>query len=214
MPTTFPPAAVPHPPYVSGFYYATQNGVLGGGVQSNNVYIYMYPIFIASPIVISELGACITTAGGAGSLFQVGIYANSATTSRPTGNPVATTPTGAGNGLVGTSATSVSGACYVGGVSGNATLTPGIYWAAIIPNASATGTIRFASIVNTQVWAAYFSGSKTITNVFQAGTPASGMSIQYTTPTYGTWPSLTGTTDASYTEDASSRGGVVIIRAN
>lgn len=174
--------AADHPGYISGNWYypvgitlATGNSLAGGTVRFT-------PFIIKSRVTITQIGVRINTAASGGNV-QAAVYSHNSAIGRPTGPPIAVTPslstTGAGN-------------MAVAPVGGDFTLEPGLYWFGINADNS---TVGMQAVSNGQSWTTALIGSATEANVSNTGT-ITGLSVQ-TAMTFGTWSDVTS---ASWSE--------------
>lgn len=171
--------------YISGNWYDLFSDSYTASAASTSAALQLWEFDIPERVTLSQLGIYVSTLGT--TTAMVGIYANSQTTSRPTGNVLASV-----TGLVNTSTGPVSAA-----LGSNVTFNPGSYWAA---GMSGDSTARYGSTMNTTNRLGRIAGDATLANVASAGV------MNMTAPaTYGTFPDLTS---ASFTV-----GSVVTARA-
>lgn len=140
--------ALLHPTYVSGRTYSTYWGqMLNSAAMPAIDIIYFYPFLITRTLAFASGSARVQTAG-AGSSIKVGIWANSPTSSRAVGAPVAVDNTGI--------TTQASTTDVVPAISG--TLYPGWYWMGI----KTTGTpATFHSITAPNLFMSWAMGNAT-----------------------------------------------------
>lgn len=176
---------VVHPGYVAGNYYSLQPYVsVAGGAALAASTIRLTPFTLAKPLRVAELAARVITTSAAGN-FQLAIYANNASTGRPTGTALCNTAS-----LSTTTAAAVSGAVTA------VTLAPGTYWLALNQDNAVAG---YQAIANATIVAGALIGSTTLNNV-SGGTTATMLTLTVA-QTYGTWPDLTS---GSFTESTTN----------
>ena len=180
-----------HPGYIANNFYLPMNSVVSAGIALTANSIRSTPFFLPQPVTITHLGVRITTAAAAGNL-KVAIYANNATTGRPTGAALAST----GN-IATDSATIISAAIAETSV----TLQPGVYWmcawadnATVVCRAQNTSSGTGPQLI----------GSATEANINNTST-GSGFTVACA-KTYGSWPNMTS---ESFTE-ATGTGNAIL----
>lgn len=183
-----------HPGWIASRWYCLLEvgPVLSAGALINNTLSF-YPVILNRRVTISDLSAVVITTDS-GKAFALGIYANDASTGRPTGNPLAAT--GDMSTTTGTTVTAdITGA--------NVTLDPGIYWIATWANTN-VGALRV--INNTMI----NQGGRIIGSA-TAGNVMGGCLTLTTTSNFNSasWPDVTG---ASWNE-ASNGARLFVISA-
>jgi hypothetical protein len=149
----------------------------GGGAPAANS-IRLHAGIIKQRCTLSALGLRIST-GSAGGNIQAAIYANNATTGRPTGSALASTAS-----MSTTSTGSVNSAVSV-------QVDPGLYWFATNND---NGVVVGVALDVTGINIAALIGTATQGNGLIANGTLVGLSVSQT---FGTWPDLTA---ASFTE--------------
>ncbi len=184
-------AAAPHPGYIAGNFYLPMSSVVSAGTALTANSIRCVPFFLPQPVTITHLGVRITTASAGGNL-KVALYANNATTGRPTGSALAST----GN-IATDSVTIISAAIAETSV----TLQPGVYWMCAWAD-NATVVCRAQSAASGT--APQLIGSTTEATINNTSTGAAFTVA--CAKTYGAWPSMTS---ESFTE-ATGAGNAII----
>jgi hypothetical protein len=155
----------------------------------------LMPFLISNSTTISDLG-CRITAAASGGFLRLGIYA-SGTNNLPTGNPKAVT--------IDISTTS-TGSISQDITGADVPLQAGLYWMAVILDATASATTTLQTLASATINHGYVIGSTTLANVTQSSTNAA-LSLSFdNTGAYGTWPDLTS---ASFVESTSQANGLV-----
>jgi len=153
------------------------------------------PFVLQHAITISDLGARITTLHAANNI-QLAIYANNATTIRPTGSDLAAT---------GNITTASTGAVSADIAGSDVTLQPGLYWMGVNSSGS---TVVCQTIAAAASLSSYFIGATALGTVTSGGT---SMVFNLSTPlTFGTWGDLTS---ATWTQNATNAYAVVFMKA-
>jgi hypothetical protein len=173
-----------HPGYVSGnwFWPFPRGTRYAAGTALTAASGRFLQFYIGRAVTISTLGVHITTLATSGNI-QLAIYANDATTGRPTGSELAKTAS------ISTTSTGVVNAAISGG---NVTLQPGWYWMGINADATAGGTAICKTLDAGESHMSSTVGSATQADIsFGASN-----STEYVTTslTYGTWGDLTSAT--------------------
>lgn len=170
-----------HPGFVAANWYPLNVGFASGASQTVSATaiaadtIYYIPFVLARQITVSDLGARVTTAV-ASAKFRVAIYANNASTARPTGTPLAETGDILTGGATGTFTGDITGA--------NVTLAAGIYWAAFWSDSALAWTAMVGSSNTTDFMR--MMGS-TLANTAAGGATDIGVSSAETFAG-GSWP--------------------------
>lgn len=172
-----------HPGYFNGSWYQVTRGRLGAGTALSANTIRLIPFYISADIVVSNIGARITTASS-GNNIQLAIYANDATYNIPIGSPIASTAN------ISTTSTGLISVTRSGG--GTFNLTRGFYWAAVNSNNS---VVAMQTVVGDCPIASFMMGSGSQASV--SGDSTCGTYVLSIGQTFGTWPDLT---NASFTE--------------
>lgn len=183
------------PDYVAGRWYPA---ILGTPAISSNPganIIQFIMVALVKPITISDLGAYITTLSVAGNL-QLAIYANDPTTSRPTGNALATT---------GSISTTLAGVISADVVGSNVVLQPGFYWAAVNMD---NGTCTIGGVASSFPRQPYMVGSTTLANIAVSNT-ACTLRLTFA-QAFNTWPDMTG---QALTESSTVAGPFLYMKA-
>lgn len=170
-----------HPGHVSARWYTPfYFGRVNNGAASSSGTIYYHPIYITRTITISDLGCSIQTASAGGNV-KLAIYANNASTARPTGTPLAET------GNISTTSTGLVSADITGA---NVTLAAGMYWGAFWMD-NTTAILRCIERLDFNI-APHLVGSATLSNVVDTSNLVlNGLS---SAETFGTWPDASGET--------------------
>jgi hypothetical protein len=184
------------PAFIAGNWYALipyASYAAGAAlVQDSARFI---PFVLQYAITISDLGARITTAHAANNI-QLAIYANNATTMRPTGSELAAT---------GNITTASTGAVSADITGSDVTLQPGLYWMGVNSSAS---TVVCQVIAAAASLSSYFIGATALGTVTSGGT---SMVFNLSTPlTFGTWGDLTS---ATWTQNATNAYAVLFLKA-
>lgn len=170
------------PGYVSGSWYPADYGLsVATSATANAGTIYFAPLVIYQDVTITDLAAEITT-GVAASNFQLAIYAMDATTKRPIGAALATTP----------SMSAVTAAVVSSAIT-PVLLPAGLYWIGV--NTDVSGVV-YRAIAPGQGWANAYVGSATVANVLRSTV---GNLFFVLSQTFGTWPTVTTVTETSNT---------------
>lgn len=186
-----------HPGYVAGRWYLPFDaGVLAAGSALTTASIKFVPFFVGDTLKLTDLGVRITTLA-AGGLIGCAIYENyPSANNRPQGNPLASVL-----GLSTAAAAMVSAAAA-------ATLTAGMYWFGVQPDAVAGGVVCCQAYGPASSPAGWLTGS---TNADRISDSAAGVrSILTVNNTYGSWPNLTG---ASFTDTTGSVTAIPYMKA-
>lgn len=185
---------VNHPGYIAGNWYAPVSASLAAAAVAPSAgSIRLLPFTISKPIRVQALGVRVTTASASGN-FQLAIYANNATTGRPTGTALCSTAS-----LSTTSVGAVSGAVT------QVTLAPGTYWMAVNQDNAAAG---YQTLAATASFYGMAIGSATLANI-TSGAASNNIALAVT-QTFGTWPDLTA---GSFTETMTTANAVVFLQA-
>ena len=187
-----------HPGYVAAnWYLPVAPGIFSATAAFTANTIYYHPIYITRRVTISDLGCQITTASAGGNL-KIAIYANDASTGRPSGTPLAET------GSISTTSTGNVSADITGS---NVTLEAGTYWVAFWSDNS-TAAVRGISRDNLTLGAA-LNGSTTLNGLIT--TAGYNLRVFSSAETYGTWPNATSET---FTEQTGlSYAGIPFLKA-
>jgi hypothetical protein len=170
-----------HPGYLSGgSYILAPQTATAAIVPTGDTTAFFSPFFVKSRVTVNQMGMRVTTAG-TGSAVKYAIYANNATTVRPTGAPLAFSNAGSATTTLNTNIRQT----VLNAASAQAVLVPGVmYWAA----SKHTGTtLPFTTMV----------GSSSTTNAILLGASILSSTVQYIGLTalqdYGTnWPDASG----------------------
>ena len=171
------------PGFVSGNWYLPPYVIVATGNTQQSGRMELVPFQILANVTIKTLGVRVSAIGGTSGTLALGIFSNNALTGRPTGTVLCNTAAITDNAAAGV----VTGAC----VQGTATLSAGVYWAAIETSDSTVGVVGPNSSTDL---IASLAGSSATTNMLSSNTGASF--YIYGTQTYGTW-----TLPSSYSED-------------
>lgn len=182
------PAQPVQPGYIAGRWYHVFPGFLAAGAAIPANSVRLLPFMLTQSITVSDLGARVTTLAAGGNV-RVGVYNSDPTTKVPT-----TVAAETGN-LSTASATVVNGAVS----GGNKLFQPGLFWAAVIADGTAGGTVVMQSVNGSWVQAGLLVGSTTQANIASSSTAAS-LFLTFAS-TFGAFPDLTG---QSLTEVAGS----------
>jgi hypothetical protein len=122
--------------YVSGNYYVCGNhGAVSTQSQANN-YARYHPWVVTQSITITRVWASFRTAGEANSVLRIGIYANDATTQKPSTLLLDAGTISTGTGNAGTISTGGTPGVYE--ITCSLALTPGLYWVTGITQGAST----------------------------------------------------------------------------
>lgn len=192
---------VHHPGYVAGNWYfpnVVGDCVNGAALTANRIYYSLMPI--PKRVTLSDLGVRISTASAGGNL-KLAIYANNASTTRPTGTPLAETA----------SITTASAANVSADITGsNVTLEQGHYWFAVWQD-NGTSAVQCLSAGASTVTEAVKKVGSTSQDTISGSTTRTAFYI-YSDETYGTWPDAAGET-FTVVETGSSFAPLVQIKA-
>lgn len=161
--------------YLSSTWIAPDGQIVGSGFTSNT-QTRLVPFYIRAACTITDLAVNITTLS-AGQNLQLALYASDATSGKPIGAALGTTPS-----VSTTSAGRVSGTL----ASPVAISTPGLYWLAI----QISDAVAAVAGTTTSVFAAEI-GDSTLGTLWSAGGIQFGLLLG---STFGTWPTYTGAT--------------------
>jgi hypothetical protein len=168
-----------HPGYLAGNWYLPVGpAITSGGSAPGSGSIRLYPGYVKERVSISALGVRVSTLSVGGNV-QAAIYANNATTQRPTGNALASTAS-----LSTTNSASVNAAVSI-------QIEPGLYWFATNCD---NGTAAFTSFSSGVTSVSAIIGSTTQSTNLANGNAMVGLSVAQA---FGTWPDLTA---GSFTE--------------
>lgn len=176
-----------HPGYLSGgSYILAPQTATAAIVPTGDTIAFFSPFFVKSRVTVNQMGMRVTTAGSStpvASAVKYAIYANNATTVRPTGAPLTFNNAGSATTTLNTNIRQT----VLNAASERAVLVPGVmYWAA----SKHTGTtLPFTTMV----------GSSSTTNAILLGASILSSTVQYiglTAPQdYATnWPDASGLT--------------------
>lgn len=155
----------------NNYYWGANTGIAAGGAVGSVTTTYWYPIFIAKPITISNLCAQINTVSS-GNHFQLGLYANSATTGKPTGSVLASTAN-----ILTTTSGLVCGSASYSFASG------GTYW---VGTQADNTVVKFYTQTISSTFSGYQNGVATLANLLAA---SASPTFTTTGGTFGTWVS-------------------------
>lgn len=181
------------PARLAGNWYFPESytGTLAAGIAMASGIIYYCPFVLERAITVSDLGARITTLAASGNI-KLAIYANDASTNRPTGTPIAETAS-----ISTASAVNVS-ADITG--SNVALAADTLYWAAFWADGTAAGTVILQTNTTASVsgFSRFVGGAQDEISSGATG----GVSYVQSSEAYGTWPdaaseSLTVTSNAN-----------------
>jgi hypothetical protein len=116
----------------SGLYYFTGSVSTTTG-SSPNGQMRVSPFIIPNPVTLARIGAEVTTIGDAGSKLRLGIYADAG------GNPGA---------LIVDAGQIAGDSVSVQELTINVTLSPGVYWAAVVTQSVTTTAPNLRTVAN------------------------------------------------------------------
>jgi hypothetical protein len=107
------------------YYYITCSPNTSGTFQLTNNSMRVYPWIVPNAVTLSAIGVEVTTAGNAGAVIRLGIYAHDPAIGMP-------------NALVADFGTVAADAVASPEITISQALTPGVYWIAHVPQNAAT----------------------------------------------------------------------------
>lgn len=167
-------------PFIAGRWYNLSASVPSAGAAVPINTIRLYPFLLSRPMTVQAVGLRVTTLGAAGNV-QMAVYATSAVTGLPTGNPLITTVS---------QSTAATGSFSRPPVSGNTLLPAGIYWAATNSNVATTVYQCFSAGGGATL--SYIAGGTSLASITASATTT--MNSLSFAQTFGTWPDLTAQT--------------------
>lgn len=176
-------------PVVGNWYIPLGCNSIGAGTAPGVNSIRLKLVYFPVQITIDTLGLNISTLGAGGNV-QIAIYANNASTGRPTGTALVSTAsiTTASTGVV-SSAASLQ-------------LGPGFYWTAT--NTDSAAAVFRAETAATATFMSMYLGSATQVTDLGSSVGIGGLSVSQT---FNTWPDLTS---GSFTELTASTAVPII----
>lgn len=160
------------PSYVANNFYWGIHGATAGATNTFSTTITRYtPIFIPVAMTLSALGGKVQTTNAGN--FAMAIYANSPTTGKATGAPLAQT---------GSLSMSVAG--IVTGAISLVITTPGIYWVATQQDNTGGFLIGLAA---TDTTVGFMVGAATAANLQSSASTATGLTFSATGTVFGTF---------------------------
>ena len=166
------------PGYASGGYHLADGVAVAAAPSAGAANtIYFHPFVLLADVTIDSLIARVTT-GAASGLFQIALYAASATTKLPTGAA-----------LYSSASQSTTSAATVEDTGPSLSLKAGLYWAATNKDTTGAAAVFLAGSVS-QLRAAQLVPAQTAAGLM-AGSGSSLAGYSRAT-TFGTWPTLTG----------------------
>jgi hypothetical protein len=166
------------PGYASGGYHLAE-GITNTSTPSAGAAntIYFHPFLLTADVTIDSLIARVTT-GAASGLFQIALYAASATTRLPTGAA-----------LYSSASQSTTTVTTIEDTGPSLVLKAGLYWAATNKDTTGAAAVFFSGSVS-QLRVSQLVPAQTAGGLM-AGTVTTLTGYSRTT-TFGTWPTLTG----------------------
>lgn len=179
----------------AGRWYSPVAGNLAAGAVITANTLRLLPFAIERPVTITDLAIRVSVLATGGQV-RAAIYASDPETGEPTGNPVITSAAS----LSTTATGAVSGA-----VTGDAVEIPaGLYWMAVILDATAAATATLQTLAAAASHAGYLIGSETLAEVSAASTTGAMAYSVANTEAFPNWPDLTGDTFTRVTTQGSA----------
>jgi hypothetical protein len=179
----------------AGRWFSPFPGTFGAGAVIPANTLRLLPLVIERATTITDLAIRVTVVAAGGNL-RAAIYAADPTTGNPTGNPVAA--------LAANITTANTGAVSGAIAGGSATLPPGLYWCAVMLDATGAVTTTLQTLAATSSYAGHLIGSDTLNDVTTAASIVA-MCLSIANPgAYGTWPDLTAATFTKVTAQGSA----------